>query len=555
MVAKNSGLSEDVLFDELEHALNGTSDEHRDSRIRCLEDLQRRLASGLVFNMVKAFNVLIRAANVAGANELEALLIRDSLVHIIKHQIGSFDVLLPYVSSKEPNFVLCFLRVLEEMDTCDRSKAVKPLVDFLAEQRALGLKGVKEVFEALLTLGNEGLSKEIVWASLPYLDSGLSKLPAIMYSLKLCSRFADVTVTSKMLSLLEKAMRGYFQAYKVEFYQEICRFIERTHAPASLTLLLELSKEPNSQQYGVISAMKSVLDSNPKLVEHVFEALRDALDWSNAGIYVEVLVQTRNRVEPRRLMDALSRDGTQIYPLNSRIGDIFAKAGDEAKPILLELIQKDDCYEFALETLRKIGIKQDELYSIFDKPPMLQIYDFFYGNRSKSPCDFDKMLKNPIRLNDEVPGKPTTLDYLAANLFSCLNLAVMIVDSSGKGGVDVVCFNQESLDLLVIGCTAGAVKDDLKTMNAVLEEMKTEISDLNKKCTLIPVVLSSSTVTFMESDIRDANQIGVILIGKEHLEKVVEMLHTGRKAKEVLDYIRGLRFSQTNKEHRPFGTY
>ena len=41
--------------------------------------------------------------------------------------------------------------------------------------------------------------------------------------------------------------------------------------------------------------------------------------------------------------------------------------------------------------------------------------------------------------------------------------------------VDIVCFYPETLDLFVIGCTTGIVKDDLAKMDALIKKMKTEL--------------------------------------------------------------------------------
>ena len=176
---------------------------------------------------------------------------------------------------------------------------------------------------------------------------------------------------------------------------------------------------------------------------------------------------------------------------------------------------------------------------------MVQFYNFFYGDRNKIPCEFDKMLSDTKKLNQEYPGKkPTGLDFLILNLFSCFGLLTMQVDSSGKPGADVLSFDSKTLDVFIVGCTTGIIKDDLKTIDALLHEMENELPEVFKKCNVTPLIISTGTQKFVHSDLKDAKDVGALLLGLENLKKIVEMLCTGRKIKDLVDYFDVLRTEQ-----------
>lgn len=538
--------TEERLFEKLEQSFVGSDEIDNSIRIQFLEELISRLKSKRITNKEKAFELLIVMTGLFADSEITSSLIRGCLLSLIETDANYFSRTLEALS-KEKKTVIILSNLVMELEYKKKREAIKTLVDSLAnlsveDQRA------KTVYENLLKLGNENLSNEIVKASLPYFDSSVSKPSAIIYSLQLCSRFATKSLTPKMLKLLEKAINGLFGSQKFQIYREIFNFIERTHDPEALSLLLKLSEDPNSRNLGVSKALAGILDSNPDLVEYVIESLYDTRNTDAVETLILALGESKVKVDPRKLFQALQRGGKSKYLLGWRIAEILVRSGDEAKPLLSELMKDDEHYEFALETLKRIGIKQEELYAIFSEPPMLQLYNFFYGKRNKNPCKFDIMLEKPSKLDETIPGKKTTLDFLVMNLFSCFNFLTMQVDSSGKEGADVLCFNGETLDLLVVGCTTGTIKDDLKTLDALLGEMENEIPEIFSKCKVTSLVFSTGTPSFVPSDIKDANQMGAILLGIEELDKIVEMLCTGRNAKDLLNYLNRVSTSQKTSE-------
>lgn len=541
----NIDVSEDRLFEQMTQALRGSSGFDDSWRIQLIEKLICKLRNKEITDRDKAFELLIDTAELFGNNDIVSSLIRDCLLLLIETDPKYFCRTLEALRKKQET-VTILSNLVMELDYKKKREAVKTLVDALANWSVEDQRGARTVYDNLLKLGKQKLADAIVKASAQYLDYSVSKLSAITWSLQLCSRFADKSLTPKMLKLLEKAMSGYFGNNAPPIYRELCYFIERTHDPEALSLLLKLSEDPVFRQIEGFTALASILDANPMSVEYVIESLYDTDNADTVWVLISALEKTKSRIDPRELVQALSRRGRLKSYLGWQLGNILARNGDKAKPILFELVRNDDSYGFALETIKRIGVTHEELYSLFTEPPMLQLYNFFYGDHGTNPYAFNKMLEKPKRLHEEIPGKkPTTLDFLVLNLFSCFNFLTMRVDLSG---VDVLCFNSETMDVLVIGCTAGPIKDDLKTLNTLLDEMHRRAPDIFRTCRVTPLVISTGAQSFAPSDVKDANHMGAILLGSENLNEIVEMLYTEKDGRDLLDYLNGILNEQKASE-------
>lgn len=533
--AKDCGIEENQLFSELEHVLGGDSAEHNLRRIQCLEQLNKKLKNKSLIDVKRTFEILTSMAISYGDSQPFSSFLHDSFILLIERDDEYFYDMLKN-ADKGRNLIVLLSNLVLDLDYKKKIDVIKILIGFLTSCSTLDQKGTKEVYENVLELGKQNLENEIVKISVPYLDSSLSKLPAIIYSLRLCSKFASTDLTPKMLDLFERALNGYFGNQRLVICTEVCNFIEKTHDPRALPLLLKFSVDPNSGNMGG-RALAKVLKCNPSLVEYVLETLYDENNGNKISALISAIDESEIKIEPHKFFRALFRDGKEKYSLGWQIESILVRCGDQAKTLLFDLLKDERTYEFALGTLKKIGVRYEELNKIFPQSPMLQIYNFFYGKREKYPCDFNKMLKKPSKLNGEISGKPTNLDFFVINIFSSFNFVTMLVDSAGKKGVDIVCFNPGTLDVLVIGCTAGILKDDLKTMDALMDEMKREIPEIFKACTITPLIFSTGTPNFVPSDIKDANEVGVVLLRIEHLKNIVEMLWTGRSNKDLLKYL------------------
>lgn len=545
----NSDVSEKRLYEKITQSLSDSSSIGISWKIQLLEELLSRLKRKQIVDMDEAFECLKYMANEFGEINIISSLIRSCLISLIEKDTNYFDRTLEELRKKHKTIQILSNLVMS-LDYNKKREAVTILVDSLMNWGIEDHQGKETLYDNLLKLGTQNLANEIVRTSAPYLDSSVSKSETITYSLRLCSRFANKSQTPKMLELFEKAMDGHFGDRSLEIYKEITKFVERTHDSQFIFPLLKLSDDPISRQIKIFQAIANILKTNPNLVEYVIETLYDTNNEHRVEILILALERSKIKVDPKKLYKALYRGEKNKFPLGWRIGDILARNGENARPLLVELIKDNASYEFALETMKKIGINQEEIYSIFNFPPMLQLYNFFYRKSNRNPCDFNNILKGTEQLGNEIRGKKlTNLDFLIMNLFSCFNFITMQVDLSGKKGVDVLCFDSETMDILIIGCTTGTIKNDLKTMDALLNEMTDELPEILRNCRIIPLIFSTGTTNFVSSDVKDANQIGIILLAIDDINKIIEMLNTGKTRKDLLDYFERVRINQQPSEN------
>lgn len=348
-------------------------------------------------------------------------------------------------------------------------------------------------------------------------------------------------------------MKGYFDGHYDEIEQDICQFLKRIENAQSLTPLIRLLKMRSGGQSSqgvhphINEAIASVLNANPQLVDDVLDIL---FDEHNENVIDEILQSftkmDKLKMNVPKLLSVTRTDWWWRYPTNIHMQQLLVKCGKLSKPALFEILHQDDSrkYDFAMRCLKEIGISNEEISAIFPKPPMLQIYNYFYEGTSKIPNDLSQIWKEKEKLSDAVfRGKTTRLDHLLLHIFTSFNFVALNVDPTGMKGVDIVCFYPETLDLFIIGCTTGTMKDDLAKMDALIRNMKMEMTDLLEKCSLTPIVVCSEIAAISPSDAQYAVQNGIAIMQRNDIDTLLEMLNTNRHSREVIEHIKRSSFS------------
>jgi hypothetical protein len=533
-----SALTENDLFEVLRHATSG-SGSHRSDRIEGLEELKRRIVSDFIKDKNSALKILLDIAKIQGNNKPEFSLIAESLILLITKCEEVFPAVLDELKGKEERFFFCFSEVVLSLDYNRKRQTIKSLIDFLMNRDAVTGVGVNEVYNRLISLGNENFSKEIVKESSPYLDSSVDRICAIIFSVKLCAKFADPTLMTNMLNILDKSMKGYFDGQNYEIEQEVCKYIERVKDQQSLYPLLNLLKQRTSYETSSIrKALASVLDANTSCIEYVFERIYDERDRNAIDIILQSLIEMKEKIDIRKLLQMIRINWWSIHPTAEYMRQLLVKHGEQSKPVLLEIVRQNEKYEFALRCLKEIGVSSEELLQIFPKSPMLQIYDFLYEGSRKFPKDLNSLWKEKEKLGESLPGKITRLDHLLLHVFASFNFVTLVADpSQSTKGVDIVCFYPETLDLFIIGCTSGILKNDLANMDASVKKMRKEIIDL-EKCSIAPIVVCSEIASISTSDEKYAAQNNIIIMQRHNIDVLLEMLNTNRESREAIKYTR-----------------
>ncbi|MCZ2808214.1 MAG: hypothetical protein O2V44_02550 [Candidatus Bathyarchaeota archaeon] len=538
-----STLTEKELFELLAHVLSGTSEDHKHKRINGLEELQRRIKSNSIQNMNGSIDILLEMAKKHGQSRPESSLIVDSLLLLIGRCEEAFQTVLNGLKAQDQEEDLLFLvfsNLALKVDYKLKRRAIKPLVNYLMSRDALNRTGANEVYNCLLSLGDWKLSTDIVKETSPYLER--LETCAIVFSAKLCSRFADRRLLPKMLQVLEKSMAGYYNAHHIEIERRLCEYFKRTKDPRCFPHLLRLLKL-RYREYPVdkSDAIGEILDANPYLKEYILEMLHDTRH--NKELVTAILHSFENMEKPPSAMTLLPKLRIRYWwerPASYYVRKILVKGGESSKPILFEMLQDDEKYDYALECLKEIGVSTEELSNVFPKPPILQIYNFLYSQArrvKKMPKDLNTLWMEKEGLGENVPGTTDRLEHLLLHVFSCFNFVTLNVAPLHIESVDIIGFHPETLDLLIIGCTTGVLKDDLAKMDALVNKMEKEMPDLFSACTVTPVVVCSKSAAISPSDAKYSREQEIAILQDYDIDKLLEMLNTNREPRQVLGYI------------------
>jgi hypothetical protein len=484
-------------------------------------------------------------ARVQGINQPESSLTVDALTLILTKSEEAFKTALDGLGLDGKTF-LCFSRVVVSLDYNKKRQAIKPLLNFLMTEDALTKLGANETCSCLISLGRDGLGQEIVEAASPYLDSSILKFGAIFYSVKLCAEFGDQKLLPKMLAVLDKSTKGYFIGNNFEIERIICEYLKKIADNQSFTPLIDLLKARSTDgSQHICEAIASVLNANASLTDYVLEKLHD--ERNNKSVVnnlLQSIAKTDNlRIDVPKLLSYVYGDWWWEYPTRIFMEEILVKQGIRSKPVLLDVLKQGlsadpHKFNFALNCLKRIGISREEVSTIFTRPPMLQIYDFCKG-MGKPPKALIQMWEEKGKLGEEVfPGKITRLDHILFHVFVSFNFVTLNVDHAGLKGVDIVCFNPETLDLFIIGCTTGTLKDDLAKIDASVKKMKMGMKELFDKCSVTSIVACSEIASIPTSDAQYAVQNQIVIMRPSHIDILLEMLDTNRRPREVIDFIK-----------------
>lgn len=537
-----SKLDESQLMNLLQDSLRDSSKELQTKRISSLEEILRRARSGLFENLGNFAKISLDTAVKYGHDQPESALIIDILVTAVDNNEEILETIIEYADrlvASESRLFLVFAELVLKFDHKKQQQTIKTLVKFLVKSDILNRTGVAEVYNCLVQLGNQKLGSKIAEEAALFLDS--LETCSIIFSVRLCSEFAGKDHIEEMIGVLEKSMKGYYKDHHVELERRICKYLKRIKDPASLphlTSLLKLRYQENPSDKS--DAIGEILNSYPHLIDDVLDMLYDAR--RNKELVTAILHSFENMEKPPSATKLLSKIHIKYWwenPARFYVKNILVKGGESSKPILFEILEDDEKYDFALESLKEIGVSAEELSRVFSEPPMLQIYKFLcsQARSSKLPKDLDTLWLEKEKLGENVPGKTDRLEHLLLHIFCSFNFVTLNVAPLKLQSIDIVCFYPETLDLLIIGCTTGVLKDDLAKMDALVNKMRTKISDLFDFCTVTPVTVCSESAAISPTDLKYAKEQGISIMQDHDIDKLLEMLKTNRDPKDVLKYI------------------
>lgn len=470
----------------------------------------------------------------------EFFLITESMEHLANKHGETYPELLNGLGKCEDKIFLCFSKVVLSLDHKKKKQGIKYLMNFLGSRANLQGVGVKEVFDCLLSLGDQNLSSEIVKEATPLLKGSPSKPNAIIFSVKLCSRFANDKILSSMLDVLEKSMKGYFNGHYSRIEQEICEFLGRVKDPYTIRPLMCLLKmRPKHGINHIDSAIANILDAHQYRVDDVLDMLYDQRDRDSINAILKVFNKMNKSIDARKLLAKIRSNWWKQFKFSPNLlRQLLVKGGEKSKPPLFELSRQKERLDFALGCLKEIGVSRDEIATIFPKPPLMRLYNFFY--KQKNRPTLDQIWAENGKLGNPMKGTTDKLEHLILHIFSGFNFSTINVAPLKLKAVDLACFYPETLDLFIIGCTTGTMENDLQKMNSTIKKMKEEMADLFSKCSVTPIVVYSERATIPQADLQYATQNRIVIIQRTNIDDLLEMLNTNRQGIEAIKYIKTL---------------
>jgi hypothetical protein len=542
-----STLAEGEFFDLLARSVSGSDEGLKKKRIACLEELQKRAEYRSIRDIKRSIDILLDMAKKQGHNQPESSLIVDALSLIMTRDGDAFQRILSGLEGQgqEENLLfIVFSRLVLELEHDMKKQAIPPLLRFLMSRNSINDVGVTEVYDCLVSLGNEKLNAQIVDEVIPFLGS--FEVCTVVFSARLSAKFADAKLLPDMLNVLRKSMKGYYDGHCTEIERDICEYLERVKDQQCLPDLLKLLKMRSKQGYTQISkAVARVLDDNAFRIDDVLDILYDE---KHDREFIDAILQSfqemkKARIDARKLFANIRINWWSEYPTAIHMHQLLVKNGEQSKPALFDiLLQDDEKYDFALKCLNEIGITNQELATVFPQPLMLQIYDYFY--KGKLPHGLNQIWDEKEKLREKVSCDTDKLEHLIFHIFAGFNFVSLNLVPLRLRSIDVVCFYPETLDLLIIGCTTGTLKDDLANMDAMIRRMKNEMAVSLGKCSITPIVAFSEISTVSSSDAQYSSQNNIIVLQRQDIDRLLEMLNTNRNGREAIKYIESCRFPQ-----------
>lgn len=514
--------TEEEVFGWLTRGSRGSSEDHRYKRIRSLEELKRRVITDSLIDIGKTIENLLNTAKTYGGNNPECSLIVEILALLIRKDNEVFEKVLDRLKISVNKQMFCFSKLVRLLDQERKKRSVRPLVSFLMGVGSLNAFGVNEVYECLVTMDGEEIRNEILKFTSPKLDS--LEIFAVVFAVKICSKLGDATLNPMMLKVFERSFIGYYLDHERRIQREICNFFKRIPDRRSLPLILKLTEMEFSTETS--EALARIFDAYPEVLEDVYQSLEKARD--PRSILYAFAKMKKELVDFDRVLNSTIKDIGQpnIY---FYLKDIALKVGESAKPTLLRMAKSKVPleYEFSIFSLNEMGVDFNKIASVFEEDPVLQLINFFSEKKPKFG-NLYKLWNDRIHLTDDARGD--MFEHLILTIFSTFHFITLHVPT--LRAVDIVAFSPNTFHLYIIGCTTGALTDDVRKLGATVAEIRQKLAELFDKYEVVPLIFTSQ-----ETEFEYPEAIGMVIFTPEKIDKLLEMLGTGRTTEDLNKYI------------------
>lgn len=521
--------SEEKILELLKHYAVGSTGKHHDLRLLYLDELRRRT----IKRVDEVSEILLQMMKEHGMSTPESSLIVELFSKLVNSEETAFKRLLDGMISIQSPQLYCFAKIVRNLDDINKKMiSAKRLLSLLmCCDSFTNVTG--EMYQTLVEMDNEQINKDIVEATLPYLE--VVDPFKVVYAVRIISSLASADLIPKLKPTMMRALDGWYGAWKDDILTNICSYFKRIKDERTIPYLLQILRSDFNREAVTSKALASVIDAHPKAITEIWGFLEKEKEH-----YLPILMaleEMKTSIDVERLLSLIEINWGQWAPKES-LKNIMTKAGKQAKPSLFKMVKDKNevIYTFALECLEEIGVSIEEYSKVFEKPPILQVYEFFHGQRE------DMLLENLWKKQDKLgnPIKNAQMDrfeYFIHQFFSTLGFVTMFVDPSGKKGVDLVAFSPNMPLILIIGCTTGVIKEDLQRLVITLSEMYEALEKLCERFRILPMVITSKKVIVTDEDSKYAGKSEIAILTHEEIITLLRMLRTNRTSEEIIKQI------------------
>lgn len=524
--------SEEKILESLRSNASGSSVEGHERRRVLLDELRRRKTIKHIDAVVE---ILIDYEKKWGMSNPESSLIIELLSKATNLKESAFKKWFDdMVISKDDKSLYCNAVIIKNLKDKKKRSCIQPFLSLLMSCGSF-TRTTRQMCQTFLNIDNRDIQNDIIGAALPYLRTADSF--KVVYAVRIVTSLSSDFVPELDL-VIERTLTGWFAAYEKEVLTDICSYYRRIQDERSIPHLQKIIKSDFDGEERLASkALASVIDSNPNTITEIWRFLEKEKKY-----YVSILIafeEMETSIDVERLFSIVGIDLGKLLHFSlprQTLKNIVIKSGKQAKPLLLKMVKRKDevRHTFALECLEEIGVSIEEYSEVFEKPPILQVYEFFYEKRQEMLLE--NLWKEQDKLRNHIK-KHQRFEYFIQNLFSALGFLTLFVDPSGKEGVDLVAFSPNEPYILVIGCTTSILKNDLEKLNMTLNEMKDALKELFARYRILPIVFTSIRVEVTPADSEYAGKNNIAILTQKEITTLLKMLRTNRRSREIIKHI------------------
>lgn len=526
--------SEEKILELLNRSISGSAT--KENRILCLDALRKRKT---IKQTDEVMELLLEIAKVHGRSTPESSMIIELISRQANLEETAFNKFYDkMVYPKHDNLCYCYARIIRNLEDAKKRKCMQRLLWHLMSYDS-PTDVTDEMYQTLVTMDNADINKEIVEATIPYLRG--PDTFKVVYAVRITSKLASEFLL-EIEPVIERTLKGWYDGqHKVEILENICNYFGRIKDERSIPQLLHLLKSDLYSHTTLVDitpkALASVIDSNPETIASIWEFLEKEKEHHSS--ILTVFAEMKTSIDLKKLFSVVDIDLSMWRPRGA-LKTIMIKAGEQAKPLLLEMVKEEDqtTYEVAIDCLGEIGVSIEEYSKVFEKPPILQIYEFFYKQRQG--MFLENLWKEQDKLRNQLKKKYMKFEYFIQNLFSALGFVTLYVDPSGKEGVDLIAFAPNKPYILIIGCTTSILKNDLEKLKMTLSEMEDALKELLFKYRILPTVFISRKVEISPADSEYAGKNKIAIVTQKETTTLLNMLRTHRGSNEIIKHIEQL---------------